>query len=110
MSTRSPQTSNFGAAGNTSRATSRTISEDPGGPIYKASTISFSGTTISDSATGLAKFASYVGNTIEVRGSASNNREYLVTAVAGDGSTITVAQALTTEAAGALVTILDGEC
>jgi hypothetical protein len=109
LSTRSPQTSNYGAAGNTSRATSRTISTDPGGPIYKAATIGFSGVTISDSASGLGKFSGYVGNTIEVRGSARNNREYLVSAVASDGSTLTVAQALTTEAAGATVTILGAE-
>lgn len=110
MSTRIPQTSGFGASSNRGENNSRTISRDPGGPNIKATTISFSGNTISDSANGLGVLAVYVANAIEVRGSVSNNRLYTCTAVAGDGSTVTVAQSLTTEVAGALVTIFEGEC
>jgi hypothetical protein len=105
MSTRQPQTSDYSGASNNGRANQQVIErEQQGGPIVKTTTISFSGTTISDSGNGLAVFATYVGNTIEVRGSASNNRTYLVTAAAA--GSITVGQALTTESAGALVTIL----
>ena len=106
--TRQPQTSNY-TTSNRSRSNSRSIQQDPGGPTYKASTISFSGNTISDSANGFAPFASYVGNSIEVRGSASNNRVYIVTSYAAGALGVTTfpgaASACTTEAAGALVSI-----
>ncbi|CAB4126760.1 hypothetical protein UFOVP78_15 [uncultured Caudovirales phage] len=108
MSTRQPQTSDYGAAGNNSRANQQVIEREPqGGPILKATTISFSGNTISDSGSGLGAFGTYVGNTVEVRGSASNNRAYVITAAAA--GSLTVAQALTTESAGALVTLTYGE-
>jgi hypothetical protein len=107
MSTRSPQTSNYGASGNSSRANQQTISTDPGGPIYKAATISFAGHTISDSANGFAPFAGLIGQALEVRGSASNNAIYTMTAYAAGA--LTVAQSLTTEAAGAGVTLLQAE-
>ena len=107
MSTRQPVTIGYGASADTSRSNSRGTERDPGGPIYKAATISFSGNTITDSANGFGRFATFVGALLEVRGSASNNRMYLVTA-AGAGA-LTVRQNLTTESAGAAVTIIQAE-
>jgi hypothetical protein len=110
MSTRDQQTINAGVAA-TSRSNSRTVSRDPGGPIVKLTTVSFTApATIADSGNGLAIFAYTLRSTIRVEGSASNNREWTVSAVASDGSSITVAEPnITTESAGALVTILQAD-
>lgn len=89
-------------SGNVSRANSRTWNRNPGGPTRTATTISFNANTISDSGNGLALFG--VGGLIEVRGSASNNRVHRVTTSAAGA--LGVVPALTTESAGASVTIL----
>jgi hypothetical protein len=66
---------------------------------YTASTISFSGTTISDSASG---FTFAIGDKILISGSTSNNGVYDITA--STSSSLTVS-ALVTETAGQTVTI-----
>lgn len=89
------------------RAPSRTVTRDPGGAIMTATTISFTaGATIADSGNGMARFP--VGQELEVRGSALNNRRFRVTA--GSAASVTVVPAVVrTEAAGATVTILTVE-
>jgi len=74
---------------------------------YTNTTISFSGNRISDSAKGLGFIDA--NDIIQVSGSASNDGYYSVAAGAGDGSWVDVDQALTTEAAGASVTIRNGK-
>jgi hypothetical protein len=72
--------------------------------VLSGATISFSApSTISDSGSGLGIFAE--GNVISVRGSASNDGIYTVNAT-GAGS-ITVTEPITTEGAGASISIYD---
>lgn len=107
MSTRAGQTLRQGASANGSRSNSRKIERDPGGPVLIAATISFTNAgTISDSGNGLALFVA--GAEIEVRGSASNNRRFVVQTSAA-GSLTVLPGVVVTEAAGATVTILAAE-
>jgi len=89
--------------------TAATVSFDLIQKDYTAATISFdddSGTyKIKDSANGLAIFAH--DDVITITGSASNNGVFTVDSVAGDGSQLTVVEAVTDEAAGATVRIVD---
>lgn len=104
MSTRRSQRLNQSAGGNLSRAPSRSTERDPGGPVLKGTTISFTAAgTISDSGNGLAIFP--VGMDIEVRGSASNNRRFVVQTSAAGALTV-LPGVVVTEAAGAGVTIV----
>lgn len=99
--TRISQTVALSSFANLSRQNSRNSIGAVGGPTRRATTIGFSGSTISDSGNGLALFG--VGGLIEVQGSASNNRIYRVTTSAAGALDVT--PALTTESAGALVTV-----
>ena len=70
---------------------------------YTSTGISFSGTTISDSNNGLGVF--YAGQTMDLTGSNKNRGKHVISAVASDGSTMTVSAATTTESAGDSITI-----
>jgi hypothetical protein len=73
-------------------------------PAYAAATLSFTAATktIADSATGLATFKT--GDTIRVRGSASNDGVYTV-ATGNVAAAIVTTESLADESAGAVVTI-----
>ena len=72
--------------------------------------ISFLGNTLTCtvSATKAAFLSARVGCKINVTGSASNNTALTITAIASDGSTMTVLETLVTESAGASVSITEG--
>lgn len=102
MSTRASNGRAQSAAGNLSRAESRSVGRDPG-LTRTATTIAFTAPgTITDTGNGLAVFTA--GQRVRVIGSARNDRVWTVaTSAAG---TLTVLPALlTTAAAGPSVTI-----
>lgn len=66
--------------------------------VLAAATISFSGSTISDSGNGLNVFG--IGNLIRITGTDFNNGLYAVTANTSTGATLTVDDTFTTETAG----------
>lgn len=106
MSTRDTHRLSNGASANLSRRNSLSFSADKGGPNVLSTGISFTGSaTVSDSNNGLATFG--VGEVIEVRGAASNSREFLVTASAAGELTVAPA-VVTSESAGASMRIIGG--
>jgi hypothetical protein len=70
---------------------------------YTSTGISFSGTTISDSNSGLDVF--YAGQTIDIPGNYTNSGEHVISSVESDGSAMTVTDSSTTEAAGRSITV-----
>jgi hypothetical protein len=98
VSTRTQQTLPYGAASNRSLRDQRTTERDPGGPITKAATISFTAPgTIADSGNGFGW--ARAGSRIEVRGSALNSRTFVV-ATASAASVTVLPAVVTSEAAG----------
>jgi hypothetical protein len=105
MSTRTSQRRDAGAAlNNTRRSQGRTSREPDGGAVLIGTGISFSGaSTILDSGNGMGAIT--VGRRIRVSGSPKNSRTWLVHGVTNAGQ-ITVRPAqVTTESAGARITI-----
>lgn len=76
------------------------------GLVYTASTISFDGTTISDSASGLSDFKK--GDVFRVVNSSNNNGRHTVAQGSSEGGEITTACSLTTEASGTSITLESG--
>lgn len=102
MSTRTRNAAAGGAATNSSRSSGRVATQDKGG-ILKGTGISFTNpATIADSGNGLAIFP--VGARIQVEGSPQNSRTLRVTASAAGSLTVTPG-VLTTEGAGAAITL-----
>lgn len=75
--------------------------------VYTAVTLAFDGPTktISDTARGLRRFRA--GQRLQVTGTVSNNTFFTVVSVASTGLSLVVSETVTTEAAGASVTITD---
>ena len=74
--------------------------------------ISFSGSTISATASGTIRDEIKtldIGKNITISGSSNNNTTFTIKSVAADGSTITVTPATTTESAGSSITITQHE-
>lgn len=91
-----------GGAANTSRASQRRATQNKGG-VLKGAGISFTNpATIADSGNGLAIFAA--GSVIQVEGSPKNSRRLRVTASSAGSLTVS-GGALTTESAGAAITL-----
>lgn len=76
------------------------VSDDTSGEFYRASTISYDGTTntIYDDANELGRFDP--GMRVGISGSLFNNQIVTIVDVAGDGSWMTTVESLVTEAAG----------
>jgi hypothetical protein len=103
MTTRDSQRQHLGAAGNNTRRTQGGISRDKGGATVIGTGISFTGaSTIADSGNGFG--AIQVGDMIEVRGSPLNSREWRVNTAAA-GSITVRPQMITSESAGAVITV-----
>jgi hypothetical protein len=102
MSTRASNSRAQSAAGNLSRADSRSTNLDKG-LTRTATTIAFTAPgTITDSGNGLAVFAA--GQRVRVIGSARNSRPWTVATSAAGTLTVTPTL-LTTEAAGPTITL-----
>lgn len=103
MTTRQRQTNASSASLNSTRRQHSSFSQDKGGATVKGTGISFtSGATIADSGNQLGAIP--VGARFRVQGSPSNSRVWRTTAVAA-GSITVVPAMVTTESAGALITI-----
>jgi hypothetical protein len=102
--TRLSQRKRDGSAANESRDYSRGCFQDVGGPSYTASTISFSGNVISDSANGLGVFT--LGQYIQVTGAGqANNVSGVIISASAGALTLDGTNNFTTQVAGSPYTI-----